>query len=1756
MSHPQNRSKIGIGKYTEWNVAQTVEDAKMLTPSWLRKIWKQSERRRQRSERRRRRDRITPYLSGAVLEERQVLNGVPILVAELAGAVELNSGTAADDGVADVYHARVVEHDGQDRLQITVNDQIAYSGPLGSAASITIRGSSDADVLVVYGSEEHPDAWQGLTFDAGGGDDRLILIDWSADSVQHTLTGDGAGQLSIANQDIESVLTYHGVESVIDSIDASIREFRFTSEGDRIDLSDDGWASNGISRLSGDGWPEVMFASPSERLQIDTTSSSVTRIDVRGLDASFDADLGLSAADGSLVRFERELALGSGDLRVQAGEIEVSGTVRTSQAVIELDAGTRVHLESGSSLQNDGGRVTLLGGEIQHDGLLTARGGEVTMQARGGALIVSGTVDVSDSTEGNSGGTIQLLGDRVGLLDAARIDASGSAGGGRVLIGGDYQGANPDLGNALRTYVGAEVRIAADAIDAGDGGTVIVWADEATWFYGRITARGGEQEGHGGFAEVSGVRFLDYRGQVDTRAPLGSIGTLLLDPTNVRIVAAGAETNDLADVDAFGDPDIPPDNDVKLDVAAINAATSNVVIQANNDIIVEAAIVIADPGASLTMQAGRSIIINANITTNDGAVTLTANETVANGVQDADRDEGAAVVSMAAGTTINAGNQDITIRVSTGPDTNDTSGDITLDNLTTTGHVLVVNDGPTVGSGMVRESASSLITANSVALDVHGAGGGGEIGESVSPIRVDAANIAARGQSAGVFIEIQSDTVVGGAALGGLTGTFSSDGPVELSATLGTAITVSEAVSSGSGNITLTADEIAVNSTISGSGVLVLQPTTTTRSIGINDVGDYRLDTTEIANLQEGFSSIRIGRTDGEHTITVGSTSFADAIVLSAPQPGGSITVNGQLDTLASADAASVTLDGSGATTTLNADIVTAGGDVTINDSVLVGGARTINTHNGGAAAGKITIDGAIGAVTGPGDTLSLDADATVTDGDVELKGNVAGPNELAGLTVRGAQIDVQDILVTGGNLSVTGSNIDLNGTSYQTTTSGTITFTGPIDLNADVTVSGAGGAADSVELDGAINSEGGARSLEVQSGAASASLGALGVSSSLSSLTVNHPSGIGTIALAGIGGGTAGVAGDTTIGNANTGGVTFSGTTYHANQQTYTAAGGNNLRLTASSATAFTGSDDAISFNTAAVEIGASTSLNVTSAGGAIAAQAGIRAAGGATDRMVNLNASGGSTNTIHVGAIGSGNEILSVTLNGPGGVTLGGDIVTSNTAAGNQVVVTGSTTITGDRSVSTAAGGGAISLGAVTGNTPGNGLDLTLDAGTGSVTVGTIGTAAAADAINAVTVTGSGVTLQGSIFTGEDVGGNGGHVSIHGAVTLAANVTVDTSDAGGGGAGTIAFQDAVNSDGTARSLALNAPARSVTFSGGVGGAAALQSVTIHNAHDATFSGTVQTSGDFTQTAGTGTTTLNGTSGTGIGGMLSLTTDAIAFNTATVVTVGAVDLQAQNAVTLNAGLNAGSSTIAIAANQDGSGAEGFSQTTGTIQTTNATANAVAINVNAAGGGTGSAALGNISTGSGGTITVSTATGGNTSGGSITQAALTLLNVGSGTVALSTPTAGSSGIGTAAANIRTTAGTVTATAGSSGVFITETDGASFTATATGSGDVRLTNIAGTLNVAGATTTGNGAIVLSSGDAITLNAAVGGGGFSGTVTIDANTDNTDATRASCRTAAARSRPPMTRPAPSVLRWAERAVPRCARSPSARPAAGSR
>jgi fibronectin-binding autotransporter adhesin len=108
----------------------------------------------------------------------------------------------------------------------------------------------------------------------------------------------------------------------------------------------------------------------------------------------------------------------------------------------------------------------------------------------------------------------------------------------------------------------------------------------------------------------------------------------------------------------------------------------------------------------------------------------------------------------------------------------------------------------------------------------------------------------------------------------------------------------------------------------------------------------------------------------------------------------------------------------------------------------------------------------------------------------------------------------------------------------------------------------------------------------------------------------------------------------------------------------------------------------------------------------------------------------------------------------------------------------------------------------------------------------------------------------------------------------------------------------------------------------------------------------------------------------------------------------------------------------------------------------------------------------------------------------------------------------SEGIGTACNNLIVSGAspTVTASSGSCGVFITSTDGVNVEVSASGAGNVSLTNTSGTLNVIsggidanGATITGN--ISLSSNYAITLSGNIGSSAFSGTISIAGDTSGT-------------------------------------------------
>ena len=372
----------------------------------------------------------------------------------------------------------------------------------------------------------------------------------------------------------------------------------------------------------------------------------------------------VTAAEGGLVAFVAPWVENQGVIAASLGRVVLAGAetftldlygdslVRiavddtVTEALYDMDGNPVDALVANSGdITADGGQVLLTarsaGGVVDNainmDGMVVANSvaevnGEVVFFGAGaGDVLVSGVVEALGDDAGETGGTVTVLGERVGLFGDARIDVSGDAGGGTALIGGGFQGSGEHT--ARQTLVAATASISADAGAAGDAGTVVVWADGLTRFAGSISARGGAQAGDGGLVEVSGKETLDYRGTVDTRAPAGDVGTLLLDPTNIEVAGASEAGVTIAEVDNAGDADV--DNggggaDATTNtiaaadiVTALN--TTNVTLQATNNIVVTNAINASGNAGSfgLTLDADNQIQINNSITTNDGFVTLT-----------------------------------------------------------------------------------------------------------------------------------------------------------------------------------------------------------------------------------------------------------------------------------------------------------------------------------------------------------------------------------------------------------------------------------------------------------------------------------------------------------------------------------------------------------------------------------------------------------------------------------------------------------------------------------------------------------------------------------------------------------------------------------------------------------------------------------------------------------------------------------------------------------------------------------------------------------------------------------------------------------------------------------------------------------------------------------------------------------------------------------------------------------------------------
>jgi len=192
---------------------------------------------------------------------------------------------------------------------------------------------------------------------------------------------------------------------------------------------------------------------------------------------------------GSLVKNE-------GLLKANGGQVTL--TAATARKVVDSVINNTGVIEA-NSFQSQNGKVVL--------GTATASTKVVSTPVQ--TVKVSGSISVAGKKAKQTGGTVAITGENIALF-GANIDASGQAGGGKVLIGGDVGGGKGNatvawmpqaaleawpMPTATSVSVDAATTINATAIARGDGGKVVVWSDQMTSFAGLIKATGGTQRG-------------------------------------------------------------------------------------------------------------------------------------------------------------------------------------------------------------------------------------------------------------------------------------------------------------------------------------------------------------------------------------------------------------------------------------------------------------------------------------------------------------------------------------------------------------------------------------------------------------------------------------------------------------------------------------------------------------------------------------------------------------------------------------------------------------------------------------------------------------------------------------------------------------------------------------------------------------------------------------------------------------------------------------------------------------------------------------------------------------------------------------------------------------------------------------------------------------------------------------------------------------------------------------------------------------
>ena len=1175
----------------------------------------------------------------------------------------------------------------------------------------------------------------------------------------------------------------------------------------------------------------------------------------------------ITVAEGGLAALVAPQAANRGTIEARLGRVVIGGAETFAldlhgDGLIALEVARPTTVTQGPAASNTGtiaaeGGTVLITAEaagqlvqslVEAGGTISAaNGGRVLVDARGGAARVTGTIDASSAT--GRGGDVAVTGRQVAVAQGARIDASGASGGGRVRLGGDVQGGGT-LPRAGRTTVAQGSTIRADATVAGNGGTVVVWADDAAFVHGALSARGGPQGGNGGFIETSGLATLSLVGvSIDAGAPSGQRGTWLIDPYDLTIGTTTANGTFVNGVFTPAGGASAATLSATTLSQALDAADVTIALSTASSGAGTGTITVAEPLtwgtlSTLTLDAVGDIVINAQVTGFGGSLVLNAGGTITQGPGGSLRVRSLSATALGDIVLGNAGNTVSQIQsITSGANATLTSsfGLTFFGPVTAAGTLTLTAPTMTVTTGSLAAGSGQTL---SIVTDLFGATGtvsapGGRI--IVSP------RTAGRPVAVGGVAEPDDTLTLTGASLarfsvgagtiqignGAGTGAISVAGPASFPGT------TLEFRSAGAVSQAAAAPLAAARLAASGTSVILADPANAFGSLGgvTASGGAVSIATSGGPLTVEGPVTATAGVTlaNGGGGIAFASTINAGgALNLSA---AGSVTQSPGATLSATSLTASVT--GAGAAIALGTEANAIG---TVSGLTVAAGGGGIGFRSSGALAitGAVSAPGTIDLRSGAG--LSLRAAVSSGTGvRLDAGGSIsqtpAGAITTPSLTAAAAGPGAAITLASAPNAveQLSGVSIGAGGGAFSFATTTALVIDGPVVVPGAATLSAGGGLT---------------QTARVVSGALAVSAGADGL------VLDRADNDFGTLA------GASAAGGPVTVRSAGT--LDVSGPVSGSD---ITLASGNVLSTLPAATITATGM--ATLDGAAAVALGA-----------AVSGAGGVTVTSGGTVVTAGLAASGGT-----VSVSGPGSVIIGGPVSGNTVTLTSGDVLSTLAAA--TVTATGTTTLRGIT---------AVTLGATVSGADG----VTVTSSSGTVTTG--GLAASGGTVS--------VNTPGDVTIGGPVSGNtvalasGDVFSTLAAATVTATgtttidgataVTLGATVSGAGGV-------TVTSGGTVvtAGLAASGGTVSVTAPGSVivGGAVTGETVTL------TSGSTFSTLAAATVTSGAGDVTITGASvltgapvAAGTGRTIAITADAISATAPLRATGGTVRLTPRTA--------------------------------------------------------------------------------------------------------------------------------------------------------------------------------------------------------------------------------------------------------------------